>query len=308
MSSLTIAFSFDGMRKTAFYDATTVRVEGADAEMRMRTLWTDADYVNTMGLTVDAGRFFSEEHPSDSSQAVVLNETAVKQLGWTAEQAIGKRVMLAQFDTVYKEVVGVVKDYHFTSLKQKIEPLIISYVNDRGNLLVRVSGKDLASAVASLEKIWSDYNTGFPLDFQFLDEVIDRLYTTERVQGKIFTLFSIVSVFIACLGVLGLGTYLASQRKKEIGVRKVLGATTQQVSTLLMKDLLILVVVANILAIPFGYWAVNKWLEGFAYRIALEPFVFVIATGSVLLIASLIAGLNASRIAMQNPVKSLRTE
>ena len=205
-------------------------------------------------------------------------------------------------------MVGVVKDYHFTSLKQKIEPLIISYVNDRGNLLVRVSGKDLASAVASLEKIWSDYNTGFPLDFQFLDEVIDRLYTTERVQGKIFTLFSIVSVFIACLGVLGLGTYLASQRKKEIGVRKVLGATTQQVSTLLMKDLLILVVVANILAIPFGYWAVNKWLEGFAYRIALEPFVFVIATGSVLLIASLIAGLNASRIAMQNPVKSLRTE
>lgn len=303
-SSASLSSGYPG----GFYDATTVKIEGTETDMRMRTLWTDSDYVNTLGLSIEAGRFFSSDFPSDSINAVVLNETAVRQLGWSADEAIGKRVMLAQFDSAYKSVVGVVTDYHFTSLKQKIEPLVISYLNDRGNLLLRVSGGDLPAAVSTLEDIWNAYDTGFPLEFQFLDEVIDRLYTTESVQGKIFTLFSIISVFIACLGILGLGTYLASQRRKEIGVRKVLGATTQQVSTLLMKDLVVLVLIANLIAIPVAYWAMDKWLEGFAYRIALHPLVFLLATGAVVLIASLIAGINASRVAMQNPVKSLRTE
>lgn len=291
-----------------FYDATTVKFEGKEADMRMRTLWADADYAKTMGLSVQAGRFFSDDYPADSLDAVVVNETAVRQLGWSPNEAIGRRVMLAQFDSVYKQIVGVVKDYHFTSLKQKIEPLIISHLNDRGNLLVKVSGKDLRSAVSRLEENWSRYNTGFPLDFQFLDDVIHRLYTRESMQGKVFTLFSIISVFIACLGILGLGAYLASQRKKEIGIRKVLGATTRQVSTLLMKDLVILVLIANVIAIPVGYWAMDKWLAGFAYRIALHPLVFVVATAAILLLASLIAGINASRVAMQNPARSLRTE
>src|SRR5687768_6901113 len=137
------------------------------------------------------------------------------------------------------------------------------------------SGRDIPRAVANLERVWNSYNTGFPLDFVFVDDVIGRLYSAEAVQGKIFTLFSIISVLIACLGILGLGTYIASQRKKEIGVRKVLGATTQQVSVLLMKDLLILVLVANVIAIPVGYWAMEEWLQGFAYRIGLHPFVFI---------------------------------
>ncbi len=291
-----------------FYDATTVDIEGEEDNMRMRTLWTDPEFLQTMDLSMTAGRFFSRAIPGDSSRSVVLNETAVRQLGWTPGEAVGKRVKLAQFDSVYKEVVGVIEDYHFTSLKQKIEPLIISYLETRGNLIVRVSGKDVPSAVSQLEKIWSSYNTGFPLEFVFLDDLIARLYDAEVVQGRIFTLFSIVSVLIASLGILGLGAYIASQRTKEIGVRKVLGASTGQVSALLMKDLLVLVIIANVIAIPVGYWAMQQWLQGFAYRIELSPLVFIAGSLLVFIIASLIAGINAARVARQNPVTSLRTE
>ena len=303
-SSASLASGYPG----GFYDATTVTIQGQTENMRMRTLYTDEGYVNTMGLSMKAGRFFSRDFPADSARSVVLNETAVRQLGWKPEEAIGQRVLLAQFENEYKEVVGVISDYHFTSLKQKIEPMVISYLNDRGNLLVRMSGNDIPEAITKLESIWNSYDTGFPADIIFLDDVMMRLYRAEMVQGKIFSLFSIISVCIACLGILGLGSYIASQRKKEIGVRKVLGATTGQVSGLLMKDLLWLVVIANVIAIPAGYYAIDRWLEGFAYRIPIEPLIFVVGSGAVFMIAALIAGLNASRVARQNPVTSLRSE
>lgn len=291
-----------------FYDASTVSIQGEETRMRLRTLWTDSEYLETMGLTMAAGRFFSSASPGDSATAIVLNETAVRQLGWENEEALGKRILLAQFDTVYKEVVGVIRDYHFSSLKESIEPLLISCIDTRGNLLVRVAGRDIPATIERLERVWNSYDTGFPLDFVFLDDVIGRLYTDEVVQGKIFTLFSFISVIIACLGILGLATYMASQRRKEIGVRKVLGATTGQVSALLMKDLLILVLIANAIAVPAGYWAMENWLQRFAYRIGLHPFIFITGSLFVLLVATLIVGINASRVAMQNPVHSLRSE
>jgi putative ABC transport system permease protein len=300
--------SFTSGHPGGFYDASTVQIQGEEQNIRMRTLWADENLAEAMGLSLLSGRFFSKVFPADSASSVLLNETAVRQLGWTAEEALGKRVTIAQFDSVYKEVVGVIKDYHFTSLKDKIEPLIISYINRRGSLLVKVSGNDLRQSIASLEKIWLSYNTGFPLDFVFLDDVMNRLYASEVVQGKIFTLFSVISVAIACLGILGLTSYIASQRKKEIGIRKVLGASTGQVSFLLMKDLLKLVLIADLIAIPAGYWVVDKWLSGFAYRIDLHPAVFIAGAAVVFMIAMIIVGLNASKVAIQNPVKSLRTE
>lgn len=300
--------SFSSGYPGGFYDATTINTQGQETNMRTRTLLTDASLLETMDLTMAAGRFFSNRFPSDSGSALVLNETAVRQLGWTNEQALGKRVMLSQFDSVFREVIGVIKDYHFTSLKEKIEPLAISHIQRGGHLLVSVSGKGLSDAVADLQKEWDTFQTGFPLEYFFLDDVIGRLYRAEVVQGKIFTFFSIISVAIACMGILGLATYIASQRRKEIGVRKVLGATTGQVSSLLMKDLLRLVLVANLIAIPAGYWAVNNWLQGFAYRIELNAAVFAIGAFAVFIVAAIIVGLNASRVAMQNPVKSLRTE
>jgi putative ABC transport system permease protein len=302
-----VSASFASSQPGGFYDATTVMIQGREENMRMRTLYADEDFLKTMDLSLAEGRFFSREF-ADSSSSVLLNETAVRQLGWKNEEAIGRRVMLSQFDSVYKEVVGVVKDYHFTSLKEKIEPMVISCTNRRGQLLVKMSGNNIQQSVASLEKLWSAYNTGYPLEFVFIDDMLDRLYTAEKVQGKIFTVFSIISVAIACLGILGLASYIAAQRKKEIGIRKVLGATTNQVSVLLMRDLLKLVLIANSLAIPIGYWAMEKWSQGFAYRVALHPAIFIIGALAVFVIAMLIVGLNATKVAMQNPVKSLRTE
>ena len=300
--------SFSSGYPGGFYDATTVNVQGEEVNVRMRTLWTDADFLRTMDLSMVAGRFFSREFPSDSTRAAIINETAARLVGWSNDEALGKRIMLSQFDSVYREIVGVIRDYHFTSLKEKIEPLVISYTSDAGNLLLSVPGEDVPEAVAQLEREWTSYQTGFPLEFFFLDDVIGRLYEGEIKQGKIFTLFSVISVAIACLGILGLATYVAAQRRKEIGIRKVLGATAGQVSALLVKDLLLLVIVANLIAIPAGYWAIGAWLQGFAYRIEMQPVIFMLGALLVFLVAGLIVGLNATRVAMQNPVHALRTE
>jgi putative ABC transport system permease protein len=291
-----------------FYDASTINLQGSDENMRMRTLWCDEDLLKTMELKLISGRFFSTEFPADSISSVILNETAVKQFGWSPEVAIGKRLMRAQFDSTFKSVVGVVKDYHFTSLKQKIEPLIISHSNSRGDLLLKVSGSDIPATVASLQKSWDSFGTGFPLEFVFLDDVISRLYTSEVVQGKIFRVFSIISVLIACFGILGLASYISAQRKKEIGIRKVLGATAGQVSALLMKDLLYLVVIANVIAIAVAYFAILEWSTGFAYRAPMNPLLFLIGALIVFVVALIIVGLNASKTATENPTSALRSE
>jgi putative ABC transport system permease protein len=291
-----------------FYDASTINLQGSDENMRMRTLWCDEDLLETMDLKLISGRFFSTEFPADSVSSVILNETAVKQFGWSPEEAIGKRLIRAQFDSTFKAVVGVVQDYHFTSLKQKIEPLIISHSNSRGHLLLKVSGSDIPATVASLQKSWDSFGTGFPLEFVFLDDVISRLYTSEVVQGKVFSFFSIISVLIACFGILGLASYISAQRKKEIGIRKVLGATAGQVSALLMKDLLYLVVIGNVIAIAVAYLAILEWSSGFAYRAPINPLLFILGACIVFVVALIIVGLNASKIATENPTNALRSE
>lgn len=295
-----------------FYDATTVNVEGREENIRMRTLWTDEDFSQTMGVDMVAGRSFSIEIPSDRYDAVMLNETAVRQLGWTAEEAIGNRVMIAQFDSTYKQVVGVVGDYHFTSLREKIEPLIISYGDDRrlggSSMCVKLSGGEIHNAVATIEKIWNGFGSGFPCEWFFLDERVQQLYRNEGMQSRLFTIFSTISVVIAALGIFGLTSFLAVQRRKEIGVRKILGASSEQISVLLMKDMLLLVLLSNLVAIPAGYWAISRWLEGFAYRVPMQPVIFVYGAIIVFGIAMVIVGLRAAWSAMENPVNALRTE
>jgi putative ABC transport system permease protein len=282
-------------------------VEGSEETMRMRTLWADEDFAGTMGIAIASGRSFSKEFPSDREHAVMLNETAIRQLGWAPEEAIGKRVILSQFDSVYKQVIGVVGDYHFISLKEKIEPLIISYAT-RGRLAVKLSGGNIKSAVEDVEKIWNDFGSGFPMEWSFLDETVNRLYKKEIVQSRLFSLFSAISVVIACLGILGLTSYMAMQRKKEIGIRKILGASAEQLSLLLMKDMMLLVLISNLIAIPVGYWAMRQWLEGFAYKTPIQPLVFLYGALLVFGVAALIAGLRAMKTATENPVNALRSE
>jgi putative ABC transport system permease protein len=305
IESVSISSGYPG----GFYDATTIKIQDETEKIRMRTLYTDADYLNTLNIGVIAGRFFSGDIEDDGARSVVLNETAIKQLGWTAEEALGKRIQLAQFDSIYKEVIGVVADYHFTSLKEKIEPLAIAYgISGWGSLLVRFEGNDFQQQVESVQRVWDSYETGFPLQLSFLDDVVNQLYGMEEKQGRVFKILAVISVIIASLGVLGLASYLTVQRRKEIGIRKVLGASVKQVSFLLMKDLVILVVIAITITIPIGYWAIDQWSQSFAYRTTVGATVFALGSGMVLLIALLIVGANALRAAAENPVIALRTE
>lgn len=293
-----------------FYDATTINVEGSETErIRMRTLITEEDFLATMNIELVGGRFFDKQIRDDGERSVVLNETAVKQLGWTVEEAIGKRVLRAQFDSAYKEVIGVVADYHFTSLKEKIEPLIVSYGTiGWGSLLVRLKDSDLHEQVAKVQQVWDSYGTGFPLELAFMDDVVNQLYSMEEKQGRIFKMLSIISLLIASLGVLGLASYLTAQRKKEIGIRKVLGAAENQIALLLTRDLLLLVLIAILLATPLGYWAIEQWSQSFAYRVSVDVSIFILGSGFVFLIAVVIVGFNALRAASENPVNSLGAE
>ncbi len=300
--------SFSSGHPGGFYDASTVTVQGQEENLRMRTLWADEDLPVTMNIELLAGRFFQHDIGADTAASLVLNETAVRELGWTPGEAIGKQLKVAQFDSLYKTVIGVVKDYHFTSVKEKIEPLIIACGHNGANVLIKLEGNDLQQAVATLEGIWNTYETGFPMEMVFLDETLSRLYASERVQAKMFSIFSTISLVIACLGIFGLATFIAAQRRKEIGIRKVLGATVSQLSLLLMSDLLKLVLVANVIALPLGYWAIREWSAGFAYRVPLSPVIFIGGCAIILIISLAIVGANASRTAMENPVKSLRPE
>jgi putative ABC transport system permease protein len=291
-----------------YHDASTVMVEGQSENLRMRTLFADEQYLESLGLKMAAGRYFSQEISSDTTNAVVLNETAIKGLGWTNEEAIGKRVMLVMFDSVYREIVGVVEDFHFTSLKQTIEPLIISCRKNNNNLIMKFSRNAASETLSSIENIWNSFNTGYPAQLSFLDDVLQRLYASEQSQGKIFSIFSMISILIASLGIFGLASYMSVQRRKEIGIRKILGGSVLQIGYLLMRDLLALVLVAMVFAIPVCYISLEKWSETFAYRVPLTFDVFMIGVLSILVLASAIVSYNAFKSAMSNPVKSLRSE
>ncbi|NJM25648.1 MAG: FtsX-like permease family protein [Bacteroidia bacterium] len=302
-----VSASFMTGHPGGFHDATSVDVEGSPDPVRMRTLWTDEDFTQTLNIDLVAGRAFSKAYPSDEASAAMINETAARQLGWTPQEAIGKRLRASFFDETFKEIIGVVGDYHFLSLHDQIEPLIVMN-GSRRELAVKLSNDDTRGVVAGIEQVWNGFDSGYPMDWFFLDDDVDQLYRKEQVQSKLFSVFSFVSVFIACLGIFGLTSYIAAQRRKEIGIRKILGATSRQLSYLLVKDMLVLVLVSNVVAMPVGYWAIKNWLQGFAYRIEMAPLVFIAGAMAVLLAAGLIVGLRAMATAAEDPARALRTE
>jgi putative ABC transport system permease protein len=291
-----------------YFDATTVRVEGIEEGIRMRTLFTDEHFAATMKVGVAAGRYFSEEFPADSTRSVLVNETAVRMMGWSPDEAIGKTVRLTMGDSIPKTIVGVIEDFHFISMKQQIEPMIVHYSDMSWNMVLRVSGDDLQQQLAKVESIWKEYSPNFPSEIFFLDERLSQLHSDDRQQGKMFRMLSGISIFIACVGILGLVAYIASERKKEMGIRKVIGATVMQIAFLLMKDLLALVIVAAILAIPLSYVAVFEWSEQFAYKAPFQVLIFFAGGIAVVAIATLVVGAHSLRTAIENPVKFLRSE
>lgn len=264
----------------------------------------DYDYLPTLGMEVAAGRNFSKDYPSDSA-GVLINETAVRELGIKGNP-LG-RTIVRSGQREYN-IVGVVKDFHYTSAKQKIAPLIMLLGRSGGAVITKIKITDVQHLLADVKKEWAAFGAEAPFTYSFLDDRFAALFAAEKKSGQVFTLFAIISILIASLGLFGLVAYTTEQRTKEIGIRKVLGATVQQVLLLVTKEFLYLVLVAFVIAIPATWWAMNLWLQDFAYRTTISWWIFGVAGIIALLIAALTVSFQAIKAALMNPVNSLRSE
>lgn len=292
-----------------FHDSYGFEAEADPNEKYLfNTEFTDFDFVKTLGLKIIAGRDFSEKFGTDSTDAVLINRTAAIKLGYTPEQAIGKWIRNTSRDSLHRIIVGVVEDYHYVSLKDPIGPLVISPGRDRRLALIKLITNNLPSTINAIKKAYVAAAPAYPFEYNFLDERFDRLYKTESRQQSVLSIFSIIAIFIACLGLFGLASYTAVKKTKEIGIRKVLGSSVQNIVLLLSKDLLKPVLAGTLIAMPVGYYTMNKWLQGFAYRINFHWWMFAIAIIVAISIALLTVGFQAVKAAIANPVKSLRTE
>ncbi len=281
-----------------------------DQLQSMNTLVIDYDFINTYKLKIAAGRNFSEKYGTDSS-AFILNETAVKELGWGApEKAIGRGF---EWGLGKKgKIIGVVKDFHFNSLQRKVVPVIMHLMPLNSGwynfVSLRINTKDIRHTMQSLQQQWKKILPAYPFEYFFVNEDYNKQYKTEQRLGRLSAMFSLITIFISCLGLFGLVMVAVSRRTKEIGVRKVLGASVTGITVLLSKDFLRLVAVAILIATPVAWWLMNAWLSDFAYRIQISWWVFIIAGMTAIFIALLTVSFQAIKAAVANPVKSLRTE
>jgi putative ABC transport system permease protein len=274
----------------------------------------DEDFVNTIGLQIIAGTNFTQQDIKDVSFQnykknifhFILNESAAKQLGWTPEQAIGKKMFLDASRPGY--VKAVVKDFNFESLHNAIRPLVL-FPEIRGRaLLLKLNGNNLQQTISFLESKWKELVPYRPFEYHFLDEDFNKLYSSELRLGKVLTVFASIAIALACLGLLGLSSYTAKQRIKEIGIRKVLGASVGSITALLSVDFVKLVFVAIIISTPIAWWAMSKWLQSFAYKTDISWWIFLVAGGCSVFIALATISFQSIKAALSNPVKSLRSE
>jgi putative ABC transport system permease protein len=274
----------------------------------------DEDFVRTMGMKIIQGSDFT---PADVMQfdtsgdnrnlrySFILNETAIKTIGWTPQEAIGKTITKGYEGTVK----GIVKDFHFRSMHEPIAPLVV-FLDKRSTqkIFIKVTANDIESTLQRLQTVWKQSVAHRPFEYHFLDEDYEALYKTEQRIAAIFTSFSTLAIILACLGLFALTAYAAVQRTKEIGIRKVLGATITHIVSLLSKEFILLIALAILIATPLAWFAANKWLQDFTYRIDLEWWVFIIAGIATIMIALITVSLQAIKAALANPVKNLRTE
>jgi putative ABC transport system permease protein len=274
-----------------------------NGEFYFSALYTDVDFAKTFQLELTEGRFFSTEFQGDST-AVVINEAAAGIIGF--KEPIGK---ILSSSRVKFRIIGVMKDFHIKSLHTKIEPLAIMKMNGMGgNCYVRIKPGHNTSTVDNIKKIFKSHNVDYPLQFKFLDDEYDKLYRTEQRIGKILGYSSFLAIIISCMGLIGLSLFMIEIRTKEIGIRKVNGAKSIKIFLLLSKEYLVLVLISILIASPIAWYVINKWLQSYAYRITLNPWIFAVVGLIVLFIALLTVGLQSYRAAIKNPVESLRYE
>jgi putative ABC transport system permease protein len=269
----------------------------------------DEDYLETMGMQLLEGRNFSKEIASDTA-SLILNESAAKFLG--NRDILEKKLyrIVDENTKTLKEfrVIGIVKDFNFSSLRERVKPLAFIFGSDDGCMTVKLQGSDITQTVSAIEDKWKSVVSDMPFEYSFMDADFDQLYKGERQSGKLITYFASLSILISCLGLFGLATFMAEQRTKEIGIRKVMGASVPGITALLSKDFLKLVLIAVTIAIPAAWYFTDKWLQDFAYHINVEWWIFVVASVTALIIALMTVSVQAIKAAVQNPVNSLRSE
>ena len=276
-----------------------------DVEIHGNMFHIDYNYIPTLKIPMKLGRNFSLDFSTDSS-AVIINEAAVNDLGWSRTNPIGKIIVTSGQHEL--RVIGVTADFHYTSLKQKIAPLMMVLDHPGAALILRIKTTDVHKLLADIKKIWDSFNQAAPFSYYFLDDNFAKLYANEQRTQQIFSSFALLAIIIASLGLFGLTAFMIEQRTKEIGIRKVLGASIKEILMLVSREFLMLVSLAILISVPVTWWAMHKWLEDFAYRIKINPLAFVLAGIVVMLIALFTLSFQAIKAARANPVKNLRTE
>ncbi len=287
-------------------NTTIFRAVGDDQDHIMATYYGDFDHLETLGFELESGRFFSRDFPSDSG-AVVVNQAAVDEMGW--DNPLEEKIWNFNDSVpVSMDVIGVVKDFNFESLKVDVRPLVLQLTR-RGNILyVRFSGENPDEVIDFIDEEWRELAPGEPLQYSFLDEDYDALFRAEQRLGTVFTVFTVIAIFIACLGLFGLAAFTAEQRTKEIGVRKVMGASVWSITSLMSKEFTKLVVIAFVLAIYPAWYFMDQWLQEFANRVEVGVWVFALAGMVAIIIAWATVSYQSLKAARVNPVNSLRYE
>ena len=275
--------------------------KAADLSYFIHSIGVDQHFMSFFKIPLAEGMGFTGSK-ADSAH-FVLNETAVREAG--IKNPVGKRLRLGRTNGT---IIGVVKDFHFASLKQKIQPFVFYYRPDNERMFIRTTGQDAPAAIKAVGSIYKQYNPGFPMEYNFMDDSYDKMYKSDQRTGLLFNLFAIMAIIISCLGLFGLATYTAQVRVKEIGIRKVLGASAVNITVLLSMDFLSLVMLSILIAAPIAWWAMNKWLMNFEYHASVSLWIFAATALGVVGISILTVSFQAIRTAIANPVKSLKSE
>lgn len=289
-----------------------VNVEGGnqDEPWIVSVMSMDEHYVDAMGMEMASGRNYDPSFGSDQQESIIINEAMMESLGW--DEAVGKNLVFGQ-NNVTRKVIGVIKDFHFSSMRHKIEPLMIFYNPGPNNtLVVKVSPNDIRGTLDFLEAEWTRTFPNYPFDYQFFDQEFDQVYASDELFANLVNTFTLLSIVISALGLFGLSFFMVEQRKKEIGVRKVLGSTIRQIVQLLMKEFVLLIILANVIAWPIAFYFVKNWISDFQYRIDLwgidNLLVYLFAGLGALIVAMVAVSYKSINAALSNPVNSLRDE
>ncbi|HNR07804.1 MAG TPA: ABC transporter permease [Saprospiraceae bacterium] len=275
----------------------------------MQSWGIDEYYIPALEMKILKGRNFSPDRKSDSL-GLILNESAARFFG--AGEVIGKKLYQVKDESTKElaiyEIIGVVKDFNYSTFRDQVQPLCFTFEKDPGSLSLRMQTANIPDLLAEIKTLWKSYLPSLPFEYYFMDDEYNRRLEGEQKTGELFSFFAMLAIFIACLGLFGLSAYMAEQRAKEIGIRKVLGASVSGITQMLSRDFLKLILISIVLAVPVAYFLMNRWLQEFSYRVGIQAWVFLLTAGLILLIAVLTVSFQAVKAALANPVKSLRTE